>query len=733
MVKGKILSAVLAAIILCANVTICNGGAIITKKEFDRICDGRFDSFSDVCLLFPRSYQDIRMRVALVKTDVLERIRAVKAVDQSKRTFENTVRAIDTARWRLDMIRRSMDILPDLPPDESDWFSKSLPVQVTTANQELLEFEVEVFSDCELYLALKTYVTEHAESEKLNKEEKYFLEEEMKRFTLLGLGLDKTEKQKFKELKKRIAELGRQFLNNIAHDKSFILVPKDGGLSGVGEDFRKSLDTIEKEGEELFVIPCNRFSANTVPYYCSNPTTREQFHVAFNERTYSENKGLLNELVAARHELAILLGYKSYAELDIDSAMAKTVANVMSFIEDTSRGISEQIIKEIDLLFRTRKLPDDVELVDGRIRVCDYFYVRNNSCKKSEEKEPKDSFRNSDEINIKEYLEVDETIKRVLDVFQDFFGITFKCSKTDNLWCKDLSVVEVFRDGSDKAEGYILLDLYPRPGKFKNGGYEQFVGPMKKANSLVDDEHIPSVSVVVTNFHKPADGSPVLLSLNDLSIFFHEFGHALHGTFSKTEMGYYSNTTPGVKKDFIEVPSMMFGKYPYNIEVLRLLLSHYKTGKGVSDEVIMSNFLTDSDFSHAFWTQGQFRDALFSLRCFDEHPEKDLDELAKEIYGGICEGRIIQDPDNHSYTSFLHLEPYGAKYYTYMWSSVIAKDFLEYIKKNGGLLDPKVGKRLASVVLGKGGSSEPGGLVETFLGRKVSSAAFLKDLFKTKK
>jgi thimet oligopeptidase len=214
-----------------------------------------------------------------------------------------------------------------------------------------------------------------------------------------------------------------------------------------------------------------------------------------------------------------------------------------------------------------------------------------------------------------------------------------------------------------------------------------------------------------------------LLKHSDVTIFFHEFGHAMHNLLGRTELSGFAGTN--TKHDFVEVPSQMFEEWMWNKKMLKQITSHYKTQLPLPDN-LMDKMLELKRFDSGWYVQRQCYLSLLSLALYKEGANKNIDQINQDLFSSIIP-HISFDPSLHMYTSFGHLTDYAAKYYCYMWSKVIALDFFKNVCEKG-LLNGSIGSDVVSKVLSLGGSVDPDILCRNLLRRASTNKAFLSDL-----
>ncbi|MCX5922700.1 MAG: M3 family metallopeptidase, partial [Candidatus Dependentiae bacterium] len=356
-------------------------------------------------------------------------------------------------------------------------------------------------------------------------------------------------------------------------------------------------------------------------------------------------------------------------------------------------------------------LPAGVTLTaDGKMLPWDAAYATNYYKKKH---------FNIDETEIANYFPMEKTIKGLLDIYEQFFGLRFNEASIPHVWHEGVRLLEVYDAASDKLLGYFLLDLYPRDNKYSHACHVSIVPSIYGANN----ELLPALSLVIANFPQSTATKPSLLKRKDVTTFFHEFGHALHALLGRTQIASLSGTS--VKRDFVEMPSQMLEEWLWDSAILKQVSGHYQTGAPLPDDLI-ERILALKNFNPARFVQTQLFYASLSLDYFKEGAQKDTFQIYKDLSTKILKHSAFSD-EKHMYAAFGHLTGYGAKYYGYLWSKVFALDLFAEIKKHG-LLNPEIGKKYVHDVIGRGGSDEPMVLLEAFLGREPNQEAFLKDL-----
>jgi len=657
---------------------------------------------NDVVLLFPKTVSEIKDRTARFTIKAKKAIDTIIAIPNEKRTFSNTAQALDKVTLLSDLAitGRAVSILELVSPDAS--IRK-------TAHDEIVKmtaFSVDnVTNNRELYLAFKAYVDENSQHELLTAEQHYYLQETMDDFKRNGLNLPKETQVKISRLKKELALLSQDFQSNIATDNRTITTKKED-LKGLDTDFINSLKQTES-GD--YIIGVDYPTYFNIMENCAVENTRKRLFLAFSNRAYPKNNFVLKKVIEKRDKLAQLVGFNSYADLDLSNQMIDSVEKAELFLNDLIAKSTPKVQKEFEQL--TTTLPSSVSLTaDGKLKPWDIAFLKSSYKKK---------VFSLDERTIAEYFPMKKTIDGLLAIYEQFFNLTFKEKPLHDLWHNDLQLIEVYNAANDNRIGYIIIDLYPRPNKYSHACHASIVPSFHTNNA----KNFPSVSLVIANFSKPTDTKPSLLKRSDVRTFFHEFGHALHSILGRTALASFSGTN--TKRDFVEMPSQMLEEWLFDEDILKKISCHYKTGKPLPDETI-DTIISLKHFDSGQFVQAQSFYSMLSLHYYKAGSNKDTNAIFKNLYTKI-RTHVQFEPKSHMQASFGHLMGYGAKYYGYLWSKVYALDLFYEIKKHG-LLNPEIGQRYIKEILGKGGSVDPIILLRNFLNREPNSDAFFSDL-----
>ena len=651
----------------------------------------------DIPGLFPTTPEEIVDRVQQSIQEAQKAVDAIIEIPHEQRTFENTARALDTLEnlSPLAITGSIVATLKHVSPDES----------IRNACQDALlkisQFALEnIANNKALYNALKEYAEGNAHREALSDEEQYFLQKSLEDYKRRGLELPDEQLKHVRELEQQLTELSLKYDTNIATDNRTIAVPRQE-LQGLDDDF---INNLKKDKQGLYILGTDYPTYTSIMKHCSVESTRKALYKIYVNRAYPANEQILHDIINKRNELARLLGFDSYAHLNLDTTMIKKPEAAKEFL---NKLVEKAALKEAkDFALLTAQLAPSVHLdTDGKIKSWDMAFLKSWYEKQH---------YNLDDRKIAEYFPMEHTIDGLMKIYAQFFNLSFETTPIRGLWDKNVMLMSVTDNTNKTLLGYLLLDLYPRANKYNHACQTSIIPSLSAGD--------PAFGMIIANFPPSTQGKPSLLKRDDVETFFHEFGHALHSLLSQTKLGAFSSLN--VKIDFVEAPSQMFEQWLLDKDILHMVSHHYKTGQPLPDEVVdtiiaIKNLASGS----SVLTQGFY--ALLSLGYYSG-PCDNLYELMRTIHAGIPTHVKFYE-DNHMYTAFGHLTGYGACYYSYLYSKVVALDIFSKIKQEG-LLNAEIGRTFSDTVLRPGGSKEPAVMIREFLGREPNQDAFLKDM-----
>lgn len=612
----------------------------------------------------------------------------IDAIPYEERTLQNTLYSMDELFAEIDF--SNMILLAYVSPDEA------LRDTALKCEEQVNEFLSSFNLRKGTYQALKD-LREKYEGE-LSSDEKRFLDEGIKDFELEGVQLEEEKRMKLEEINSKISKLAIDFSKNIREEDSSIVLSADE-LKGVPET---ALERLEKGEDGRYVLKTDYPTNTTVMKYAESSDIRKRYNELFQNRAYPENIPLLKEILTLKKEKAEILDRPAIRDVILANKMAKTPESVNTFLTDLKDVISDKAASDRETLKEANNGKD-----------VNYWDIRFLENKLIEER------FNVDEEKVREYFSMESTIEGCMAVYEELFSIEFIEEAPESVWHPDVKKYVVMSDG--KRIAAIYLDLFPRENKYSHAA--QFG---LRAGRLISEDYYESpVIAIVCNFTKPTEDKPSLLSLNELSTFFHEFGHGMHSCLTTATLRSQAGTA--VKRDFVEVPSQMFERWLEKPEILNRFAKHYETGEPMPEELI-NNIVKLNYFLKAHSTTRQIFYAMYdqTLHGYDvpESTTNVFDEMMLEIT------KYPSQPNTHFEAAFDHLvSGYSAQYYSYLWSDVMSADFFSRFDKEG-LMNKELGMELRVKVLSRGDSEDPTELVKAFLGRESNSDAFLKELQK---
>ena len=608
---------------------------------------------------------------------------------QKENTFANTIQKLDLLIGQVQSVLSFYEGMGLVQPDPKIRSSCDLAQnRVRTGFLEVFLQRPELYSMVEQIL----------EKEDLLEEDRYYAEDLLQQLRLQGLYLSEKEQREITSLQSEIADLGLLFQKNIQEDQQSLFVKKEE-LEGLEEHFINQLSKIEDEQYEL---TCSYPTYFSVLKFCKNSKTRKDLQHLFVNRAYPANTLILQAMIEKRDKLAKLLGYESYADLELHLQMAKTVSHTQVFLQDLLCQSKDKANREFHQM--TKNLPNGVCLTqEGKLCSYDVPFV-------IEHYRQKEFFL--DERQISEYFPLEKVLQGLIYVYGTFFNLDIEEVHKVPLWDPDVRLFAI------KNHGYILLDPFPRENKYAHA-CECTLLPAYSFNEV----NCQALSLIVTNFPKASSSRPALLSHGEVRTLFHEFGHALHDILGRGR--FLTKTGTRVKRDFVELPSQLLEEWLWDPQILQNISSHYLTGAPLPDSLIAS-MRRAKNSTAGLELQKQCLLSLFSLACFDANTKEDPSCKLRKLQSMIQQNYAYSDGE-HFPCSFGHLDGYGASYYGYIWAKVLALDVFAKIQERG-ILNPEIGQLYIKKILAPGGTKDPNQMVLDFLQREPSVYYFIQTL-----
>ena len=642
--------------------------------------------------------------------------------------FENVIEALAFSGDQLEIVS---SIFFNLNSAETNDEIQKIAQEVSPL---LTEFSAKISQNEKLFAKINKVYNEK-EKYHLNEEQQMLLTETYKGFVRSGALLNETEKEEFKKISIELSTKSLQFGQNVLAETNnyFKHIIDEKDLAGIPEailqQYREEASERNLEG---FVVTLQYPSFLPLMTYAENRELRKELALANGKKSFQnnefDNQNLIKEIIHLKQKKAQLLGYKSYADNVLEERMAKDPAKVKVFLNELLEKAKPFAEKEIDELKSLAKA-DGIEEMQSYDHT---FYA---------EKLRKAKFDIDDE-ELKPYFQLEKVQDAVFGLAKTLFGLEFKEISEIQKYHEEVKTYEIFESQESriksqesrtknqepstdnhqttKFKALLYADYFPRKGKRAGAWMTSFKNQFQKNG----ENFRPHISVVC-NFSKPSSETPSLLTFQEVTTLFHEFGHALHGILADTVYPNLSGTS--VKWDFVELPSQFLENYCYEPEFLKTFAKHYETGEILPDEKIQK--ISDSkNFMEGYQTLRQIGFGLLDI-AYHTDSEKVGDVKTFEVEETKATNLYPSNPETMMSTSFSHIFQggYSAGYYSYKWAEVLDADAFQYFKENG-IFNPEIAAKY-KVLLSSGGTKDPMELYKSFRGSEPKVESLLKRAF----
>lgn len=626
------------------------------------------------------------------------------ANNPAEATFENTIEALAYSGEQLD---RVSSIFFNLNSAETNDEIQKIAQEVSPI---LTEFSSKISQNEKLFQRIKK-VFDEKENLNLNEEQKTLLNETYKGFVRNGALLNEEDKKKLEKIDIELSVKSLNFGQNVlaATNAYFKHITNKEDLAGIPEPILAQYAEEAKErGLEGYAITLQYPSYIPAMTYADNRNLRQELALANGKKAFDggefDNQNLIKEIINLRQQKAELLGYKNFAEYVLEERMAESPKKVLDFLNQLLTAATPYAEKEIAQLKELSKA-DGID----KMEAYDHAYYA--------EKLRKQKFDLNDE-ELKPFFPLEKVQDAVFDLAGKLFNLDFKEVTDIQKYHSEVRVYEVFENNSLKAVLYV--DYFPRKGKRAGAWMTSFKNQWKKDST----DSRPHISVVC-NFSKPTAETPSLLTFQEVTTLFHEFGHALHGILADTQYPNLSGTS--VKWDFVELPSQFLENYCYEPEFLKTFAKHYQTGEVLSDEKI-KKINESKNFMEGYQTLRQLGFGLLDM-AYHTQPEAVQDIKTFETKQTEKCSLYPVNAETAISPSFSHIFQggYSAGYYSYKWAEVLDADAFQYFKENG-IFNSEIARKYKTL-LSLGGTQAPMELYKTFRGSEPKVESLLKRAF----
>ena len=625
------------------------------------------------------------------------------ANNPEKPTFENTIAALAYSGRLLDKV--------------NDVFEGQLGVNT---NEELQNVAMEISPELskhgdnitmndKLFKRVKE-VYDNKDNFSLTPEQEFLLENTYQDFVRNGANLNKTDKERLKEINSKLSVLTLKFEQNVLHETNDykLVIDNKKDLSGLPQSvIDEAAKTAEKAGlKGKWVFTTQKPSMIPFLQFADNRNLRKELYTAYltraNHNNQYDNKEVLKEIVDLRLEKANLLGFDQYADYRLQSRMAKNSKNVYNLLDqvwDAALPVAEKERDEMQQIINK-------EGGNFKLKSWDWWYYA--------EKIRKSKY-DLDEKELRPYFKLENVRDGAFQVFNKLYGVTFTPIKDIPKPHPDAIAYDV-KEADGKHIGVLYMDFFPRESK-QSGAWQ---GEYRQHFKCKRGEITPVITVVY-NFTKPGENTPSLLSFDEVETLFHEMGHAMDALFAK-------NTYPEtpIPADFVELPSQIMEHWSTEPEVLKMYAKNYKTGEPIPDKLITK--INNSRFFNQGFANVEYLAASYldmDYHTIKKPLDKGINEFEKESMNKI--GLIPEIEPRYRSTYFMHITGgYDAGYNSYLWAAVLDNDAYDYFKETG-IFNKETAEKFRKNILEKSGTEDPAKLYRDFRGRDASVEPLLKN------
>lgn len=643
----------------------------------------------------PEALQQSLKTTLAAANQALDQIGQLKTAEVN---FSNTVVALDDLRYEVTTLANRIYLIKETSTNAK--LRNAATEQIKLVN----DWSVGIDYREDVYQSIKAY---SATNPKLKGEDAKLLKETMRDYRRAGLDLPKDRQNEVEALRKKLARLETDFESNVTQASEKVPFTK-AELDGVPEDFLTQVKT----GDDQYTIQANvTWQFIAVMESAKSEAVRLKLETVRDNLARKENVPLLQEILVLRNQIAQKLGYKNWADYQIEPKMAKDAATAIAFEEKLKVGLQPKFDKEL-AEFRAIKVKETGD-PNAKIQLWDWRYYANQLKKQK---------YTVDEEALKVYFPYQNVLNGMFAIYQKIFGLKFEQIHPPYKWVNDLQLYAVSDAKTGEPLGLFYLDMFPREGKYNH--FAQF--GIIEGKLLKNGKYQRPTVGLVCNFPPPAKDKPSLLSHQDVETLFHEFGHAMHSVLTRAKYSRFAGTS--VPRDFVEAPSQMLENWVWDKSVLDTFAADYRNPSSKIPKEILNKLKAAKMATIGTYYRRQLCFGLVDLALHTEITEKNADQavpLSNKIAGEV----FLPEPPNTSFvTYFGHLmNGYDAGYYGYAWAAAIAADMATVFEKSPkGYFDTTAGRRLRKEIYEPGDSRDVNVSIEKFLGRPRSIEPFLK-------
>ncbi|WP_298238493.1 M3 family metallopeptidase [uncultured Algibacter sp.] len=621
-------------------------------------------------------------------------------------TFQNTIEALDFSGEELDRIS---SIFFNLNSAETNEDIQKIAQEVSPL---LSEFSNDITLNEALFKRVKTVYNAKAELD-LTTEQTTLLNKKYKSFSRNGANLAEDKKEQLREIDKTLSQLKLKFGENVLAEtnKFEMLITDEEDLAGLPDGAKEAAKQLaESKVKEGWLFTLDYPSYIPFITYADNRELRKKLSLAAGSKAFKgddlDNQNNVLQIVKLRHERANLLGYKTHAHFVLEERMAETPETVLKFSNELLEKAKPAAEREFKTLENFAKELDNID----RLEKWDGAYYSEKL---------KQKLFSLDDEKLKPYFKLENVINGAFTIANKLFDLNFEEIDSIDKYHEDVLTYKVTDNNGDLISIF-YADFFPRAGK-RNGAWMTVYKPQYIKNSENSRPHIS----IVCNFTKPTKTKPSLLTFNEVTTLFHEFGHALHGMLANTTYPSLSGTS--VFWDFVELPSQVMENWCYEKEALELFATHYETGEVIPMDLV-EKIKDSATFHEGMQTLRQLSFGLLDMSWHAGESPETIKDVKTHESKAFENTKLYPDvSENCMSTAFSHIFQggYSSGYYSYKWAEVLDADAFEYFKEEG-IFNKTVADKFKDNVLSKGGTENPMTLYKRFRGQEPKPEALLK-------
>ncbi|MGN0002620.1 MAG: M3 family metallopeptidase [Sphingobacterium composti] len=612
-------------------------------------------------------------------------------------TFENTIEALAFSGLTLDRISNLFFNLHSAETnDELEKIAQEVAPKLSALGNDIT-------LNTDLFTRVKA-VYDQKNNLNLTPEQTTLLEKSFKDFARNGALLNDEQKKILRDIDAKLSVLKLKYGENVLADSNAyqLHITNEKDLAGLPEGVIEAAASLAKsESKEGWIFTLDYPSYIPFITYADNRELRKEITLAAGRKGFqpndNNNENNVLEIAKLRHQRAQLLGYNTHADFVLAERMAESPAKVQAFLQDLLAKAKPAAQIEFEELTAFAKRKDDLK----QLEKWDGSYYS--------EKLKQEKFQLDDEL-LKPYFKLENVLNGAFEIAKRLFNLNFTEVQTIDKYHPDVQTFEV-KDKENNLVAVFYADFFPRKGKRQGAWMTSF-----KPQYIKDGINERPLVSIVCNFTPPTDSKPALLTFNEVTTLFHEFGHALHGMLANTQYPNLSGTS--VYWDFVELPSQIMENWCYEKEALTLFAKHYETGEIIPMELV-EKIKESAAFLEGMATVRQLSFGLLDMGWHGNDPSaiSNVKDFEKEQFASTQFYPDVED--NAMSTSFSHIfnGGYSSGYYSYKWAEVLDADAFEYFKENG-IFNKEIAEKFKDNILSQGGTEHPMMLYKRFRGQE---------------